>query len=104
MTPAQEAAIWRRMGRGFERCSVSLPEQKDLSDLIRAGIPRTSCHQRNTGKWRVYGHKTFPIKRWEAVIGCADVCADNCRERLAELESKHKGDGVRIHTRYHSRD
>ena len=75
-----------------------------VGDLIRAGIPRTSCHQRNTGKWRVYGHKSFPIKRWEAIIGYADVCADNCREQLAELESKHKGDGVRIHTRYHAMD
>jgi hypothetical protein len=75
-----------------------------VGDLVRAGIPRASCHKRYTGKHRVYGRKTFPITRWEAVVGYVDVCADNSREQLAEMESQHKSDGVRIHARYHAMD
>jgi hypothetical protein len=75
-----------------------------VGDLVRAGIDRNKCRKQRTGKFKVYGSKCFPVYRWEAVIGYADVCSDKCREQLAELEAKHKGDGVRIYTRYHARD
>jgi hypothetical protein len=75
-----------------------------VGDLVRAGIPRASCHKRFTGQYRKFGYKSVPVTRWEAVVGYVDVCSDTRREQLAELESKHKSDGVCIYARYHAMD
>mgnify|MGYP006276132375 CR=1 FL=1 len=75
-----------------------------VGDLVRAGIDRSKCNKRRTKQVKVYGSKCFPVYVWEAVIGYVDVCGENSRERLAEMEAKHKHDGVRIYSRYHARD
>lgn len=75
-----------------------------VGDLVRAGVDRARCSKYRTGKYRVVGKATYPITRWEATIGFVDVADPDCRTKLAALEAKHKGDGVRIHSHYVTRD